>query len=307
MTTPKKKRPPKRGPRPRTKHFSAQHVMEAWEPTGVAKYIVYKKPLDKLVDFANTGFPAHDLAAANGAMQKKYKYFGPLDPEKYKKTMNTCVYLKKQGCENDELRSVVDKIVLPASGASITGSEEDAKSGVPDLSLDDVLNMFKSGGGEENGDMSVCSSSDVEISMVTCRCERCTCREAIAIPSCEKGGQRKETSAVPKPKHRLSAKTTVKPQPPATHSSRKRRKRNKHFLNAIVHPVKVVKLNNFCGKSAYILGADKAHIVSASERVHGDRFIQGIEFVEKEIGKKRVRTNVEAKRVLASFLSANVF
>ena len=86
-----------------------------------------------------------------------------------------------------------------------------------------------------------------------------------------------------------------------------KKQRNKHFVNAIVHPVKVVKLNNFCGKSAYILGADKAHIVSASERVHGDRFIQGIEFVEKEIGKKRVRTNVEAKRVLASFLSANVF
>ena len=284
MTTPKKKRPPKRGPRPRTKHFSAQDIMGAWEPTGVAKYIVYKKPLDKLVDFANTGFPAHnDLAAANGAMQKKYKYFGPLDPEKYKKTINTCVLawrgmartlydLKKQGCENDELRSVVDKIVLPASGASITGSEEDAKSGcqIRGASItgsDDVLNMFKSGGGEENGDMSVCSSSDVEISMVTCRCERCTCREAIAIPSCEKGGQRKETYAVPKPKRRLSAKTTVKPQPPATHSSRKRRKRNKHFLNAIVHPVKVVKLNNFCGKSANILGAGKAHIVSASERV----------------------------------------
>ena len=79
------KTPKRRGLSPRTEHFTALDIMSAWEPllemrspgfewdgssaipdelyglpTGVAKCIVYKIPLDKLVDLANIGFPAHN-------------------------------------------------------------------------------------------------------------------------------------------------------------------------------------------------------------------------------------------------------
>ena len=236
-------------PRPKTKHFPPEKLVELWTPLldvrdpgyqwdgstnwsggsdkddvapAVQKCIVYRKPLESLARLADTGFPAHnDLLRTFVLVQKGWAAIESSNERvlnevvvTWRSMAKTLYEVKKASSDSnpppEEIKELVDRIVLPK--ADLGDEKDDSQScasheplatlaaGKRQLSMPEVLAMFGQQSEDKPEDK---SDNDVEITAVSCNCEKSKQSAAkkhkgneghgIAIPSCAKGGQRKET------------------------------------------------------------------------------------------------------------------
>ena len=239
------------------------------------------------------------------------------------RTMAKTLYeLKKSGDAPVELKDIVANIVLPSgrseAASSPSGSREKVNSPCKrKLTLDEVVDMFPSPAGKgDSVESSQGGSSEVELQEVICNCPECQAKrlsgqDRPAIPSSSKGGQRKETV---KPTTRIRGKKSIRrgisamkkaPMKKAkskAQSTGSKTKTKPRASQAIAPPCKLVK--RVKDGAAYILAKDKVYVASASDRIHGPKYLEGMKSLVKEIEKGEITTKTAAKEFLANFFQA---
>ena len=362
----------KRRPRPKTKHFNPSDPCKLWKPlleqrdagfdwggsstsdsyiddvsSSVAKCILYKKALASLVEVANTGFPAHNNMEETLKMISKE--FPVLQPGSkrvindaiiaWRSMAKTLYELKKNGQVVEELKEIVERIVLPTQTELSHEVETPAQAKPPtssasgqELSLEQVEKMFPEQACDtEDHEAFIVEDSGDEavIQAVICNCTECQAKRScttaaasrLAVPSCMKGGQRKETEACASSSvggKRFCRKTKVTGEGAKLSKSGKTKKSKSAVAksvastkrpagalgerNVVAPPCKLVKRVKDC--AAYILAKDKVYVASASDRLNGPKYLEGLEKLVEKIDTGHITSKAAAREFLQKFFQA---
>ena len=229
-----------------------------------------------------------------------------------------------------------DSVTMASATTEMASASAEATPKKQELSVDDVNKLF---GGEtemEPGDPVDADAADDDcvIDYIRCMCSGCKLARGetneipsgsesdpaaptLVVPSPAKGGQRKETQKVPQ--KRLFAKTTeveckpAKGKPKAKGKQKKKKKDKKDVgessgggstratgdRNKVAPPAKIIE--RVKDGAAYILSARKVYVAQTSERVHGDKYMEGIQRLAEKINDGTVASKSAAREFLTKF------